>query len=251
MTAGEFGTWTPIGAVQVAAAATTSPGTTRRRPLHGVEHRQQRQLHRPISIGESRATAPRWRTSRPSSIRTSTATAPSVSSTDHSGRRNEQRTYDGKLISSLPAASSVAARQLPFRQRRNRPDAHTWRHQNSTIGACRTRRIRQLRRSRMHDPSCHSTTFATPTSRRSFRMDSDHDSCWQLNAPACIGSASHTIRSLKARSDTNSTSADTHCRGGSILLLPRDLFVSAELSAWLEQSPYRRALITFNASTGI
>ena len=41
----EFGTWTPIGAVQVAGGgydvAWQDPSS---RPLHGVEHRQQRQL---------------------------------------------------------------------------------------------------------------------------------------------------------------------------------------------------------------
>ncbi len=49
VTAGEFGTWTPIGAVQVAVAATSRLARPEFRPLHGVEHRQQRQL--PVEPG--------------------------------------------------------------------------------------------------------------------------------------------------------------------------------------------------------
>ena len=57
VTTGEFGDWNPIGAVQTANGYEVAWKNSSDRPLHGVDHRQQRQLHRKSDRRGRRATA--------------------------------------------------------------------------------------------------------------------------------------------------------------------------------------------------
>ena len=65
---GEFGAWVPIGAVQTASGYDVALEAPQRQRVHGVEYRQQRQLHRNHSSARPERIT-RWSQSRPHSIK--------------------------------------------------------------------------------------------------------------------------------------------------------------------------------------